>query len=223
MNVTDALATSPNTAFAKLIQQVGVPRAVDMAVRLGMRSYATAGHRARLRPAEQRKPGRLHQATEHRLVHAGPVRAQRARVVQCGGDAGLRRRCGARRTRSTRSSTATATRCRSPPRRATRWCPRDWPTRCANALSKDDQGGGTAAGVGRLGGLEPADVRQDRHHRVASLVGLPGLHQPLRRGELHLRRLHARRPASVLVPAAAVRSAATCSAATSPPAPGSPR
>src|SRR5260370_20461646 len=41
MNVTDALATSPNTAFAKLIQQVGVPRAVDMAVRLGMRSYAT--------------------------------------------------------------------------------------------------------------------------------------------------------------------------------------
>src|SRR5262249_23560163 len=30
LNVTDALATSPNTAFAKLIQQVGVPRAVDM-------------------------------------------------------------------------------------------------------------------------------------------------------------------------------------------------
>ncbi|MBV9089598.1 MAG: transglycosylase/D,D-transpeptidase PonA2 [Mycobacteriaceae bacterium] len=43
MNVTDALATSPNTAFAKLIQQVGVPRAVDMAVRLGLRSYAIPG------------------------------------------------------------------------------------------------------------------------------------------------------------------------------------
>ncbi len=43
MNVTDALATSPNTAFARLIQLVGVPRAVDMAVRLGMRSYATPG------------------------------------------------------------------------------------------------------------------------------------------------------------------------------------
>ncbi|OBK71249.1 transglycosylase/D,D-transpeptidase PonA2 [Mycobacterium sp. 1274761.0] len=43
MNVTDALATSPNTAFAKLIQQVGVPRAVDMAVRLGLRSYAVPG------------------------------------------------------------------------------------------------------------------------------------------------------------------------------------
>ncbi len=43
MSVTDALAQSPNTAFAKLIQQVGVPRAVDMAVRLGLRSYAEPG------------------------------------------------------------------------------------------------------------------------------------------------------------------------------------
>ncbi|GGB35537.1 penicillin-binding protein [Gordonia jinhuaensis] len=43
MSVTQALATSPNTAFVKLIQQTGVPAAVDMAVRLGMRSYAKAG------------------------------------------------------------------------------------------------------------------------------------------------------------------------------------
>ncbi|MBE1549977.1 membrane peptidoglycan carboxypeptidase [Mycobacterium sp. OAS707] len=43
LKVTDALAVSPNTAFAKLIQQVGVTRAVDMAVRLGMRSYALPG------------------------------------------------------------------------------------------------------------------------------------------------------------------------------------
>ncbi|MGV0633698.1 transglycosylase/D,D-transpeptidase PonA2 [Mycolicibacillus trivialis] len=43
MTVTDALATSPNTAFAKLISQVGVARTVDMAVRLGLRSYADAG------------------------------------------------------------------------------------------------------------------------------------------------------------------------------------
>ncbi|MFV0495733.1 transglycosylase/D,D-transpeptidase PonA2 [Mycobacterium sp.] len=43
MNVTDALATSPNTAFAKLISQIGVSRAVDMAVKLGLRSYATPG------------------------------------------------------------------------------------------------------------------------------------------------------------------------------------
>src|SRR3954469_23303798 len=43
MNVTDALATSPNTAFAKLIQQVGVTRTVDMAIKLGLRSYALPG------------------------------------------------------------------------------------------------------------------------------------------------------------------------------------
>jgi membrane peptidoglycan carboxypeptidase len=43
MSVTDALATSPNTAFAKLISQVGVQRTVDMAVKLGLRSYAQPG------------------------------------------------------------------------------------------------------------------------------------------------------------------------------------
>ena len=43
MSVTDALATSPNTAFAKLISQVGVQRSVDMAVKLGLRSYAEPG------------------------------------------------------------------------------------------------------------------------------------------------------------------------------------
>ena len=43
MSVSDALATSPNTAFAKLISQVGVQRTVDMAVKLGLRSYALPG------------------------------------------------------------------------------------------------------------------------------------------------------------------------------------
>jgi membrane peptidoglycan carboxypeptidase len=43
LNVTDALATSPNTAFARLIQLVGVQRTVDMAIRLGLRSYADPG------------------------------------------------------------------------------------------------------------------------------------------------------------------------------------
>ncbi|MEE6169943.1 MULTISPECIES: transglycosylase/D,D-transpeptidase PonA2 [unclassified Mycolicibacterium] len=43
MSVTEALATSPNTAFAKLISQIGVQRVVDMAVKLGLRSYAMPG------------------------------------------------------------------------------------------------------------------------------------------------------------------------------------
>ncbi|WP_431966803.1 penicillin-binding protein [Nocardia sp. bgisy134] len=43
MSVTEALATSPNTAFVKLIQAVGVTPTVDMAVRLGMRSFTNPG------------------------------------------------------------------------------------------------------------------------------------------------------------------------------------
>ncbi|MDX5961930.1 transglycosylase domain-containing protein [Rhodococcus opacus] len=39
LSVTDALAQSPNTAFVKLIEATGVTPTVDMAVRLGMRSY----------------------------------------------------------------------------------------------------------------------------------------------------------------------------------------
>ncbi len=43
MTVTDALAQSPNTAFVKLIEQTGVAPTVDLAVKLGLRSYATPG------------------------------------------------------------------------------------------------------------------------------------------------------------------------------------
>lgn len=43
LSVTDALAQSPNTAFVKLIEAAGVTPTVDMAVRLGLRSYAQPG------------------------------------------------------------------------------------------------------------------------------------------------------------------------------------
>ena len=43
LSVSDALAQSPNTAFVKLLQQVGVKPTVDMAVRLGLRSYNDPG------------------------------------------------------------------------------------------------------------------------------------------------------------------------------------
>ncbi|QBJ98725.1 PASTA domain-containing protein [Rhodococcus sp. ABRD24] len=43
MSVTDALAKSPNTAFVKLIEATGVTPTVDMAVRLGLRSYTATG------------------------------------------------------------------------------------------------------------------------------------------------------------------------------------
>jgi membrane peptidoglycan carboxypeptidase len=41
LSVTDALAQSPNTAFIKLEEFTGVPDVVDMAVRLGMKSLAS--------------------------------------------------------------------------------------------------------------------------------------------------------------------------------------
>lgn len=43
LSMTDALAQSPNTAFVKLIESVGVTPTVDMSVRLGLRSYAEPG------------------------------------------------------------------------------------------------------------------------------------------------------------------------------------
>ena len=43
LTLKDALAQSPNTTFVKLIEQVTVPTVVDLAVKLGMRSYAKPG------------------------------------------------------------------------------------------------------------------------------------------------------------------------------------
>ncbi|WP_040766947.1 transglycosylase domain-containing protein [Tsukamurella sp. 1534] len=43
MSLTQALATSPNTPFVKMMEQVGVSPVVDMAVKLGLRSYTLPG------------------------------------------------------------------------------------------------------------------------------------------------------------------------------------
>ncbi|MGV8268214.1 penicillin-binding protein, partial [Pseudomonas aeruginosa] len=40
MPLREALAQSPNTPFITMLQKIGVPRAVDLAVKLGLRSYA---------------------------------------------------------------------------------------------------------------------------------------------------------------------------------------
>ena len=145
-----------------------------------------AGHRPRLRPGEQRKPRRLHQAPEPGLVHAGPDRGQRAGVVERRGHVGLRRRVvpaepgrqalrparqrGGRHHRNMRPGGA-----RGPGQ---------------HAVERPGQGRHQRhrGQLRRLGRLEPADVGQDRHHRGAPVVGLRRLHQPLRGGQLHLRR-----------------------------------
>ena len=176
MNVTDALATSPNTAFAKLITQVGVQRSVDMAVRLGHAVVRAAGHRPRLRPAEQREPGRLHQAAEPGFVHAGPVRDQPAGVRQRGRHARLRRRVVP--AQPDRQGFR-------PQRQGCRGHHRNLRTGGAggpgqHAGQRDEQGRpglGHRRRVGGRGGLGPADVGQDRHHRGAPLVGVPRVHE----------------------------------------------
>ncbi|MFT3660367.1 MAG: penicillin-binding protein [Gordonia sp. (in: high G+C Gram-positive bacteria)] len=43
LTLTQALAQSPNTSFVQLLQQTGVKPSVDMAVRLGLRSYTVPG------------------------------------------------------------------------------------------------------------------------------------------------------------------------------------
>ncbi|SDM05960.1 Membrane carboxypeptidase (penicillin-binding protein) [Corynebacterium mycetoides] len=43
LSLRDALAQSPNTTFIELVQKVGVKPTVDMAVRLGLRSYTADG------------------------------------------------------------------------------------------------------------------------------------------------------------------------------------
>ncbi|MBN9643770.1 transglycosylase domain-containing protein [Corynebacterium mendelii] len=43
MPLYEALAHSPNTTFVKMLEQVGVPDTVDMAVRLGLRDYTLPG------------------------------------------------------------------------------------------------------------------------------------------------------------------------------------
>ena len=90
----------------------------------------------------------------------------------------------------------------------------------ANALSKDDQER-HRGGLGRFGGLEPADVRQDRNHRGAPLVGLPGLHQPYAAANYIY---DDSRPRRTCAPSRCGNAGpGTCTAATSPRAPGSPR
>lgn len=43
MTLREALATSPNTPFVAMIKNIGVDKTVDMAVKLGLRSYADKG------------------------------------------------------------------------------------------------------------------------------------------------------------------------------------
>ncbi len=220
MSVTDALAQSPNTAFAKLISQVGVQRTVDMAVKLGLRSYAEPGTARPYDPESNESLADFIKRQNLGLVHPGPDRGQRARVVQRRGHAGLRRRVVPAQ----------------PGRQALR------PARQRGGRHHRDVRPGGARGAGqhaverpeqgrhqrhrgqlrRLGRLEPADVGQDRHHRGAPVVGLRRATPTITRRPTTSTTIHPTR--RTCAPGRCASAAtATSTAATSRPRPGSPR
>ena len=203
MNVTDALATSPNTAFAKLITQVGVQRSVDMAVRLGMRSYALPGTARDYDPQSNESLADFIKRQNLGSFTLGPFEinplefANVAATLASGGVWCPPNPIDKVFDRNGKDVAVT-----------TETCEQVVPEGLANTLGQRDEQGRPGLGhcrrISGRGGLGPADVGQNRHHRGAPLFGVPRVHEQLGRGQLHLRRLDdARR--SVLVPATPVR------------------
>jgi membrane peptidoglycan carboxypeptidase len=173
MNVTDALATSPNTAFARLIQLVGVPRAVDMAVRLGLRSYAIPGTARTYDPTSGDSLADLIKQQNMGSFTLGPFQlndlelANVAATLASGGmwcppspiDKIVDRK-GSQVSVSTEACDQVV--------------PEGLANTLANALSKDDQGGGTAAGsAGTVGWTLPLSSKTGttESHRSSGFVG----------------------------------------------------
>jgi membrane peptidoglycan carboxypeptidase len=173
MNVTEALATSPNTAFARLIQLVGVPRAVDMAVRLGLRSYAMPGTARSYDPTGNKSLADLIKQQNMGSFTLGPFQlnalelANVAATLASGGmwcppspiDKILDRK-GHRVSMNTEPCDQVV--------------PEGLANTLANALSKDDQGAGTAAGsASAVGWKLPVSSKTGttESHRSSGFVG----------------------------------------------------
>ena len=221
MNVTDALATSPNTAFAKLIQQVGVTRTVDMAIKLGLRSYANPGTARDYNPDSNESLADFVKRQNIGSFTLGPIELnalELSNVAATLASGGVWCPPSPIDKLIDRNGNEVAV--------TTETCDQVVPEGLANTLGqRDEQRRGRQwhrGGFGRRGRLGPAGVRQDRHHRSPPLLRLCGLHQPLRGGELHLRRLD-QSDGSVFRLRCATAATVTCTAVTSRPAPGSPR
>ncbi|MBO0680998.1 transglycosylase/D,D-transpeptidase PonA2 [Mycolicibacterium sp. S2-37] len=146
MNVTDALATSPNTAFAKLISQVGVPRAVDMSVRLGLRSYALPGTARDYDPESNESLADFIKRQNIGSFTLGPIEVNALELSNVGAtlaSGGVW--CPPNPIaqvidRNGEEVSVTTETCEQA-------VPEGLANTLANALSKDDQGAGTAAGA----------------------------------------------------------------------------
>ncbi len=173
MNMTDALATSPNTAFAKLITQVGVQRSVDMAVKLGLRSYALPGTARDYDPESNESLADFIKRQNLGSFTLGPFElnplefANVAATLASGGvwcppnpiDKVFDRR-------GTEVSVTTET--------CEQVVPEGLANTMANALSKDDKGAGTAAGsAGSVGWDLPMSGKTGttEAHRSSAFLG----------------------------------------------------
>ena len=201
LSVTDALAKSPNTAFAKLIAQIGVPRAMDMAVRLGLRSYAEPGT---ARAYDANTDESLADFVKRQNLGSftlGPLEVNAlelsnvATTLASGGMWCPPNPIDKVFDRHGDEVALETAPCEQVVPRGARQHDGQCPGHGLHQRNRRRRGG-----FGRMGS---ADVGQDRHHSVAPVVGIPGLHQSVRRRELHLRRLPDS-VRSVLVPAAQV-------------------
>ena len=173
MNVTDALATSPNTAFAKLISQVGVQRSVDMAVKLGLRSYALPGTARDYDPESNESLADFVKRQNLGSFTLGPIEVNAlefsnvAATLASGGMWCPPNPIDKVFDRRGQEVSVTTETCEQV-------VPEGLANTLANALSKDDQGGGTAAGsAGSVGWDLPMSGKTGttEAHRSSAFLG----------------------------------------------------
>ncbi|KRE26796.1 penicillin-binding protein [Mycobacterium sp. Soil538] len=173
MSVTDALATSPNTAFAKLIAQVGVQRTVDMAVRLGLRSYALPGTARDYDPESNESLADFVKRQNLGSFTLGPIEVNAlelsnvAATLSSGGTWCPPNPIAQVLDRNGEEVSVTTETCEQA-------VPEGLANTLANAMSKDDQGSGTAAGAaGSVGWNLPMSGKTGttEAHRSSGFLG----------------------------------------------------
>jgi membrane peptidoglycan carboxypeptidase len=173
LSVTEALATSPNTAFAKLISQVGVQRAVDMAVKLGLRSYAEPGTARAYDPDSNESLADFVKRQNLGSFTLGPIQVNAlelsnvAATLASGGVWCPPNPIDKVFDRDGKEVSVTTETC-------SQVVPEGLADTLANAMSKDDQGNGTASSsAGSLGWDLPMSSKTGttEAHRSAGFVG----------------------------------------------------
>ena len=222
MNITDALATSPNTAFAKLISQVGVQRTVDMAVRLGLRSYALPGTARDYDPESNESLADFVKRQNLGSFTLGPIEVNAlelsnvAATLASGGTWCPPTPIDEVIDRDGKQVSVTTETCEQV-------VPEGLANTLANAMSKDDTGAGTAAACGRFGRAGTCRCRArpapPKRSRSAGFLGFTNSsRQPTTSTTTRPPLARCAR-----IPLRQCGGTATCSAATSPREPGSPR